>query len=91
MNQLRTPIQWYFPVFPFCVSFDIINHGDHRGNTAQALAQWQHLVASSETLDVLHWGMCPVLHHWIPMAIKIASDFPVFVCIDSFVVAHGHS
>ena len=57
----------------------------------QALAQWQHPVASSEALDVLHWAMCPALHRRIPMAIKIASVFPAFVCIFDFFVDHNHS
>jgi hypothetical protein len=34
--------------------------------------------------------MCPALHRRIPMAIEIASDFPAFVYIIDFVVAHNH-
>jgi hypothetical protein len=63
--------------FVFCksffVSFKIINHGGCRGNTMQALARWQHLVALHEATDALHWAMHPALHHRIRMAIKIAS------------------
>jgi hypothetical protein len=33
------------------------DHGGHRGNTAQALARWQHLVAYSEAAVALHWTM----------------------------------
>jgi hypothetical protein len=38
------------------------DHGGHRGNTAQALARWQHLVASCEATVVLHWAMFNVLY-----------------------------
>jgi len=37
-----------------CDLFEIVYHGGRRGDTAQALAQWWHPVASSEALDVLH-------------------------------------
>jgi hypothetical protein len=57
----------------FFVSFNIINHGGRRGSTAWALAQWQHLVASHEATDALHWAKHPALHRHIRMAIKIAS------------------
>jgi len=43
----------------FCNKFVI--HGGRRGNTAQALAQWQHLVVSSEALGVLYQAMHPAL------------------------------
>jgi hypothetical protein len=74
-----------------CTTFDILNHGGHRGNMGQALAQWRHPVASSESLDVLHWAMCPTLHHSIPMAVKNASVFPAYVCIFDFVLNHNRS
>jgi hypothetical protein len=57
----------------FFVSFEIINHGGRWGNTAQARAQLQHLVASHEATDALYWAMRPALHRRIPMAIEIAS------------------
>jgi hypothetical protein len=57
----------------FFVSFETINHGGRQGNTARALAQWRHVVASHEAMDALHWAMHPALHHHICMAIKIAS------------------
>ncbi len=40
-----------------CCFFSHANNDDHgsgRGNTAQALAQWQHLVASCEATVALH-------------------------------------
>ncbi len=43
------------------------------------LAQWQHPVASSEALDLLHWAMCAVTYRRIAMAIKMATFEGVFV------------
>jgi hypothetical protein len=43
------------------------------------LAQWQHPVASSETLDLLHQAMPAVMYRGIAMAIKTASFAGVFV------------
>jgi hypothetical protein len=43
------------------------------------LAQWQHPVASSEALDLLHWAMCAVTYRRIAMAIKTAIFAHVFV------------
>jgi hypothetical protein len=43
------------------------------------LAQWQHPVASSEALDLLHWAMHAVTYRRIAMAIKTASFLGVFV------------
>jgi hypothetical protein len=43
------------------------------------LAQWWHLVASSEALDLLHRAMCTVTFRRIAMAIKMASFAGVFV------------
>jgi hypothetical protein len=62
-----------------CVLFKFVDHGSHRGNTAQALARWRHPVASSEPLDVLHWAMRPALYRCITMAIEIVVDLPAFV------------
>jgi hypothetical protein len=45
----------------------------------QALAQWQHPVASSEAWDVIHWAMCPTSYRRIHMVIKITSTFPAFL------------
>jgi hypothetical protein len=57
----------------FFVSFEIVNHGGRLGNTARALAQWQHLVALHEAMDAIHQAMCPALHRRIRMAIKTTS------------------
>jgi hypothetical protein len=54
----------------FIQNFD---HGGRQGNTAWALAGWQHLVALHEATDALHWAMSPKLHRLIRMAIEIAS------------------
>jgi hypothetical protein len=62
----------------FFVSFKIVDHGGRRGNKVWALAQWQHLVASHEATDALHWEMHPASHRHIRMAIKIASIWHVF-------------
>jgi hypothetical protein len=59
-----------------CCFNEFVDHGGRRGNTAQALARWQHPVASSDALDVLYQAMCPTLNRCITMAIKIASDLP---------------
>jgi hypothetical protein len=55
--------------------------GSRRGNVVQALAQWQHPVASSKAWDVLNWVMHPALYHHICMAIKIASNLPAFLLL----------
>jgi hypothetical protein len=61
-----------------CVLFEFVDHGDRRGDTAQALAQWLHPVASSEALDVLYRAMCPASYRCITMAIEIVVDLPAF-------------
>jgi hypothetical protein len=63
----------------FCVSFKILNHGGHRGNTAQVLAQWRHLVASHEATDALHWAMCITPHGLGNMGIKVVINLPAFL------------
>jgi hypothetical protein len=60
---------------------EIANYGSCRGNTTQALARWQHLVASHEAMDVLHRAMHPILYRRILMAIKIASNLPAFLLL----------
>jgi hypothetical protein len=57
----------------FFVLFEFVDHGGRWGNTARALTQWRHLVASHEATDVLHQGMCHTLHNRIRMAIKNTS------------------
>ena len=43
-----------------------------------------HPVALSESLDVLHQAMHPVLYRCITMTIEIASDLPAFfIVVDS--------
>jgi hypothetical protein len=41
----------------WCYLDEFVNHSGCRGNTAQALAQWRHPVAPSETLDMLYQVM----------------------------------
>jgi len=64
-----------------CVLFEIVDHGGRRSDGMRALVQWQHPLALSEALVVLHWSMCPALHCRIPMAIEIASDLPAFFVV----------
>jgi hypothetical protein len=61
-----------------CVLFEFVDHGGRRGNTVQALAQWQNPVASSEALDVIHRTMRPASYHFIAMAIEIVINLPAF-------------
>ena len=37
----------------------VYDHGSRRGDMAQAIARWQHPVASRESRDVLQWVMRP--------------------------------
>ena len=53
------------------------------------LAQWQHPVASSEALDLLHRGMCTGTYQRIAMAIKTASFVGVFVDCCLYVCCPG--
>jgi hypothetical protein len=62
-----------------CVLFEIVDHGGHRGDTAQALARWRHPGASSEALDVLHRAMRLASYRCIAMAIEIVVDLPAFL------------
>jgi hypothetical protein len=75
----------------FCVSFKIIDHGSCRGNTTGALTQWQHLVASHEATDVLHWAMCIAPYRPGSMGIKNFVNLPAFFVIVDSNVAHNHS
>ncbi len=43
------------------------------------LAQWWRPVASSESLNLLHWAMHGVMYRRMDMAIKMASFEGVFV------------
>jgi hypothetical protein len=57
----------------------------------QALARWQHPVASNEARGVLYREMRPALVCRTHMAIDIVSDLPAFFVVISFVVAHNRS
>ena len=57
----------------------------------QALAQWQHPVASSEAWDLLYWAIRPALYSRIRTAIKDASNLPAFFFAVNFAVAHNRS
>jgi hypothetical protein len=57
---------------------EFVDHGGRRGDTAHALAQWLHPVASDEAPDVIHRAMRPASYHCIAMAIEIAIDSPAF-------------
>jgi hypothetical protein len=57
----------------FCV-FDFNDHGGCQGNLVQALAQWQHPVASSKVLDLPYQVMQSALHPHIHMTIEMASN-----------------
>jgi hypothetical protein len=74
----------------FFFLFKIVNHGGRRGNTTQALARWQHLVALHEATDALHWVMHPASHRRICMVIEIASVRRVFFVVIDFVLDHNH-
>jgi hypothetical protein len=62
-----------------CVLFEFVDHGGHRGDTAQALARWRRPSASSEALDVTHWAMRLASYRCIAMAIEIVIDLPPFL------------
>jgi hypothetical protein len=72
-----------------CVFNVFGDYGSHWGNTAQALTQWRHPVASSEARDVLHWAMHPTLYRCIRMVIEITSTFPAFFVLVNSVVANN--
>jgi len=61
-----------------CVLFEIVDHGGRRGNAMRELTQWQHPLASSEALAVLHWAMRPASHRGIRMVVEIVVEFPEF-------------
>jgi hypothetical protein len=71
-----------------CVFNQFVNHDGCWGNTAQALTQWQHPVASSEAVDVLHWAMLPALHRHINLVIKVASNLSAFFVIADYLFAN---
>jgi len=54
-----------------CCFNKFVDNDSRRGNTAQALARWQHPVAPSEALDVLYRAMRPASYRRIRIAIEI--------------------
>jgi hypothetical protein len=66
-----------------CVSHngDGDDHGIRRADTAQAHAQWRHLVASHEATDTLHRAMCLVPFLPDGMVVEIAVDSITFYYI----------
>ena len=59
-------------------STEIINHGGRRVDAIRELARWQHPLASSEALVVLHRAMHPASHRRIRMVVEIVVDLPAF-------------
>jgi hypothetical protein len=78
----------FVSVFVFASKIDDL--GGRWGDTAWALARWQHLVASHEATDVLHWAMCIALYCPGGMAIEIIVDLPAFFVIVDSIVTHNH-
>jgi hypothetical protein len=72
----------------FFVLFEIVVHGNRRGDMAQTLTRRQHLVALHEAKDALHWAMCPASHCHIRMVIKIASILLAFFVVADHLFAH---
>jgi hypothetical protein len=67
-----------------CCVFSHANNQDHgncRGNTAWALAQWQHLVASPEATDALQRAMLIALYRPGGIVIDIAIKLVTFAYI----------
>jgi len=52
-------------------NYKILVRGSRRGNTAQALVQWQHPVASGDSPDLLNQAMRPTMYCRICMVINI--------------------
>jgi hypothetical protein len=67
----------------FCCFNKFVDHGGRRGNVAQALAGWRHLVASHEALDVLHQASYRRIH----MVIEMASVRLVFFVLSILLLA----
>ena len=70
---------------------NIVDHGRHQGDMAQALNRWRHPVASSEAPDVLHRTMRPASYRQTRMAIEITSNLPAFVVVVDSLFAHNLS
>ena len=66
----------------------IDDHGIHRSDTGQILAQWRHLVASRVALDLPHWVMRSALYRLIHMAVEMTSEGGVLFCHRQLFVMH---
>ena len=66
-------------VIVLCCFNKFVDHGGRWGYVVWTLAQWQHLVASHEATNVLHWLMCIALYHPGSTAIKIIVNLPAFL------------
>jgi hypothetical protein len=71
--------------------FEIVGHGGCQGNTAQALAQWRHLVASHEATDALHWAMHIAPYCPGGTGFEVIVNLPAFFVNVNSIVAHNHS
>ena len=64
-------------MFSFSHNGDGNDHGVCRANTnmARAHARWQHIVASHEANDTIHWALClaPYLPGGMVVAIAVES------------------
>jgi len=61
------------------ISTEINDHGGRRSDAMRALVQWQHPLASSEALVVLHRAMRPASNRRIRMVVEIVVDLPAFL------------
>jgi hypothetical protein len=68
-------------------STEIVDHGGRRGNAMRALARWQHPLASSEALVVLHRAMSPASHRRIRMVVEIVVNLPAFFVLSILLLA----
>jgi hypothetical protein len=75
----------------FFFTFEIVDHGGRRGDTARTLARWHHLVASHEATDALNWVIHTAPYCSGGMAIEIVIFLPDFFVIVDSVVAHNDS
>jgi len=53
------------------------DHGVRRADTARAHARWQHIVASHEANDTLHWAMW--LAPYLPGGMVVATAVESFI------------
>ena len=57
------------------------DHGIRRADTVRAHTQWQHMVASHEATDTLHWEICLAPYLTGGMVVTIAVDSVTFYYI----------